>query len=154
MKYAKKIILCFLGALLLCLLFLYILTFNTGHPYHAVYYRYLSADHQLPMIEYYYPVRKMTGWSNKYDLSFVLYRENPKTNVYDRLVHWYTKNKEPRVENTAREIDLRTYIPTLGPNECPPHTLHNTNVFLSPAYRRAVEAHTKSHEEMEKSGEE
>jgi len=131
----------------------FLMTGSTGHPSHAVYYRYLSPDHELPMIEYYYPAPKITGWSNKYNLSIVFYREDPKTNVYDRLLHWSSRNKKPVVENTIRDVDLRDYIPTLGPDEYPPRTLYNTNVFLTPAYRRAVEAHTKSHEGYNEGGE-
>ena len=153
MKYTGESI-PWIAAILLSLFIFYLLmTGSTRHPHHAIYYRYLSPDHQLPMIEHYYPVRKITGWSNKYDLSFIYYREDPKTNVYDRLLHWSSKNKKPVVENIIHDVDLRDYIPTLGPDEYPPRTLYNTNVFLTPAYRRAVEAHTKSHEEYKEGDE-
>gem|GEM_PF-4412082 len=74
-------------------------------------------------------------------------------NGYDSLICFDSpgNSKEPFVTNINEEINLPIPAAMSGINKGPPFALYSTNEFLTPAYRYAVEAHTKSNEKKEES---
>ena len=145
MKRVKKIAAWFFCILfLLCLFVYFIATRSHKDTFTSIWYRYLSADHDLPMAEHYVPVGG-TGDSLEFRLLLVNYRENPKADGYDHVI-WFRKNKEPFVTNIVEDIKPNVPIEMSGVNKNPPFALYSTNEFLTPAYHHAVDAHTRSHE--------